>query len=228
MNFEKFESWFKRNKLLSVILIPLFLSGLVMQIDSAYQWITKNFFPPEYIVVDIHFDPAVVNANEISEGYGGGTSVFRVRLNEKGTSDLFKKIDETPNTIYLINLRGTTPINEQWMTGDRFALELVESICQSDDLSGFDCESVILHFPEQRQLIGWNSFTEGPASCCENFFRLRGFYRLSYFRDKMDRMNQYEAKYVEPDPEIAERSIKSLDEEKYFQIYADKWPENET
>ncbi len=222
MTFNKFQAWIKSNRIFSFILIPLFVLGIFFQIINAFGWFQATLNPAEYKIIDIHFDPAKVEAEAIEEGFGTGESIFRVSLNKRGTTELIGMITSEPNATYLVSFRGTTPISEQWMTGARFAIEFV-GVCDGEPKSFGYCESLILHFPSQDSLNGWSSFSEGPASCCENYFRLLGFYRFSYFRDKMDNMNQYQAKNIEPDPIVAKRSIKSLDEEKYFQIYADKW-----
>lgn len=222
MTFGEFQTWIRDHRIFSFILIPLFVLGILFQVINALDWFQGILDPVEYKVIDIHFDPAKVEAAAIEEGFGVGGSIYRISLNKRGTTELIEMITSEPNATYLINFRGTTPISEQWMTGERFAIEFI-GICDDESKSVGYCESLILHFPSQDSLNGWSSFSEVPSSCCESYFRLRGFYRFSFFRDKMDNMNQYQAKNIEPDPIVAKRSLKSLDEEKYFQIYADKW-----
>ncbi|GEM_PF-3212087 len=229
MNFQQYKNWVKNHRVVSFILILLFLLGIVWQIRGAIEWFKEKNKPTEYRVIDIHFDRARVEAEEIEEGIGMGSSLYRVFLNKRGTSELISMIRDNPNDTYLINLKGTTPINEQWMLGDKFALELygicglkaAQEVGATEDLDGF-CESIILHFSSQKTMDGWNSFSEGPASCCDNYFHLKGFYRFTFIGGKLDRLNHYQVKYIEPDPDIAIRTIQSLEAEKYFQIYADK------
>jgi hypothetical protein len=222
MTFDKFQAWIKGHRIFSFILIPLFLLGILFQLINAFDWFQSIFDPTEYEVIDIHFDPAEAEAESLYEGFGGGNSIFRVSLNKRGTTELIGMIANEPNATYLVNFRGTTPINGQWMEGGAFAIEFV-GICDGEPKSAGYCESLILHFPSQDSLNGWSTFSEGVASCCENYFHLRGFYRFSFLREKMDRMNQYKAKNIVPNSIVAKRTIASLENGKYFQIYANKW-----
>jgi hypothetical protein len=226
MNFQKIEDGIKDHRMISFVVISVVFVTVLLGILGTLVWANDTHQPTEYPVIDIHFDTTKVAAEKIEEGTGMGHSLYRVFLNKRGTSQLLTMIQDNPSDIYLVNLQGTTPINDQWMRGDEFALELsgicgqqaAQDIADISDLKGF-CESVILHFPSQKETTGWHFFSASPASCCDNYFRLRGFYTLAFFRDKQDNQNQYQAINIEPTPELGERMIKSLVEGKYQQIY---------
>jgi len=230
MIFNKFKTWIKSHRAFHFTLIALFLFGIYSPLIGAVGPLKNSFHPVEYTVIDINFDSAKVDAEEIGEGSGVGTSRYNISLNKKGTTDLISLIRNKPNDIYLINLKGTTPINEHSMLGEKFAinlygicgLEAAEAVGVDSDLEGF-CESVILHFPSQETINSWSSFSESPTSCCDSYFSLKGFYSFSFFRDKQDNSNQYQARNIEPDTTIAKRTIKSQEGNKYYQLYVDDW-----
>lgn len=228
MSFAKFEAWIKRNKVAFFLLIPLFVAGILFQAYDVSDRIKDYFNPPSYQIVDINFDRTNVTAEEISEGQAMGRSLFHLRLNGMGTNDLLNIITFSEVNQFLFRIRGTTPIDDHWVLGDEFSVGLIGDDCSIDKKGGEAqlisgrCQGVYIHFIPSSVSNGWNSFVESPDTCCENYFTLKGFYRLERFRDKGDGGNQYFARPIEPDAEKAEASFKKLKAGEHMNRYIEK------
>ncbi|WP_330109637.1 hypothetical protein [Methylophaga thalassica] len=230
MNFQKFENWVKNHQIFSFILIPLFMLGIFFQLIGAYEWFKNTLLPQEYPVIEINLDKAILRADETWEGTGMGTSVFKVKLNEKGSYDLMKALFNNPTDIYLVRVVGSRYLSDFFdsylktdfvvMSEGRFFISL-DSLCHGyeenlgTEKGKYYCHTVELYFPSIDKNYVWSSFEEGPTSTASFSFKMTGFVRFFRYHDNQIPFRQYQAKYVSPDPDIAQRTLKSLEEGKY-------------
>ncbi|MFT7036455.1 MAG: hypothetical protein ACJA2S_004984 [Cyclobacteriaceae bacterium] len=205
MTFEKFENWIKKNKYLSIVLIFAFIAGAILQIGDFFEKTGNLLSTESYKILDVNLDFAFVSSEKIEEGFAMENNLFLTVLKENKKEKLFDEIKSNPNEIWLIRITGTTPIDSLWIGG------LAEKSSFSLGLGNNSSENLLIHFPSTENLSGWNSFNDGVSTSDTNYFELRGFFRFVYFRDKMDRMNQYKLQVVEPDSELAKNSIEILE-----------------
>lgn len=206
LDYEKYNTWLRSNKWTSSLLVILSVLGIVSQTTGYF----KDFFIEEelktYDIININLDDYNVSSEVLEEGFGMGNNIFEIPVDSILLDRFTVKIEENPNNIYFIRVKGETPIDSLWIGGasetNEFTLKLGTTFYNSK----------VLHFPNTNNLSGWNTFHDSPHTSSSNFVVFQGFFHLAHFREKQDMSNQYKLSSVEPNQDLATNTLKVLKE----------------